>query len=285
MKCVNPRRLPNKGSVNPPFDSYVLVSCGKCYSCLANRRRGWLFRLQNENLDSFLTVFCSFTYDEANRPYDHLVDKVHLQKFFKRLRNFVKFTYYAIGEYGTNTHREHYHAVIFFKELIPLYQLEDYVALIRDLWAVGFVSVSRCTYRRLNYVLHYHTRPKLIDGRPTFQLFSKGLGLSFINTDLVSYLLKSNSRVIHDYNGNSYVIPRYYFKKLKDMLISTPQGLTSLSERFFEPDYHTVDEECLRVFGKHIWQISEKVYVSYLSSKVAVDGRKLVKYNNQDKML
>lgn len=285
MKCVNPRRLPNKGSVNPPFDSFIQVSCGKCYACLSNRRRSWLFRLQNEHLASKLSLFCSFTYSDDCRPYDHLVHKEHLQNFFKRFRHYCKFSYYAIGEYGTHTHREHYHAVLFIKTLIDGFRLEDYVELIRNVWSVGFVSVSRCTYRRLNYILHYHTRPKLIDGRPTFQLFSKGMGVDFINQELLRYLIDSESRIIHDYNGNVYVIPRYYFKKIKDMLISTPAGLVSLPGNNFVDYVNRFDKECFQVFGKHLWQISQTQYADYMHDKVSADSRKLKKYNNQDKMI
>lgn len=286
MKCVAPRRLPNKAAGNPPYDSYILCACGKCYACLANRRRSWLFRLQNEHLNSsILTVFCSFTYDDCFRPYDHLVHKEHLQAFFKRLRDTCKFTYYAIGEYGTNTKREHYHAVIFFKSVPAGYVKEDVYELIDKLWFYGFTSVSRATYRRLNYVLHYHTRPKEIDGRKTFQLFSKGLGVSFINTDLVRYLLDTNSRIIHDYNGSTYVIPRYYFKKLKDMIVSTPAGFTQIQSLSFETDFHREDDECVKVFGRHIWQISQRQYVDYFFDRISSDNRKLNKYHNQDKML
>lgn len=282
MRCVNPRRLPNPYPRNLPYDAYINVSCGKCYACLANRRRQWLFRLMNENLNSSLTVFLTLTYDPELIPLDQCVKKSHLQKFFKKLRHFYDFKYYAIGEYGTNTHRPHYHAVLFIKN--PGVFLDDVLWSIDDCWSMGFVAVSRATYRRLNYVLHYHVRPKVVDNRPTFSVMSKGLGLGFINADYLNYIMSSNSSVIHDYNGNIYVVPRYYRKKLRDMLVSTDNGIFKFDDTFVN-SYKRLDDDFFKVYGKHMYQLSGDVIANYLHARVDADTRKLNKYNNQDKYL
>lgn len=282
MKCVNPRRIPNPKAKGVE-DAYLLVSCGKCYACLANRRRSWLFRLQNESLNSKMTLFCTFTYDEDN--CDGWLHKEHLQEFFKRLRNYESFRYYAIGEYGTNTHRPHYHCVLFLKSVNAGSILDDFVLLIDGLWKKGFTAVSRASYRRLNYVLHYHTRPKEINGRSTFQLFSKGLGIDFIDKSYLRYLKSTNSSIVHDYNGNAYVVPRYYRKKLKEMLINTPDGLFQLPDKEFSiiNDARNDDEDFYKIYGRHLYEVSSSIVASYLHDCVAKDTNKLIKYNNQDK--
>lgn len=121
MKCVNPRKLLNRAATGLD-DYYIQVSCGKCYACLANRRRSWLFRLMHENLNSVITLFVTLTYDQLSMLRDGTLTqgvlvKKHLQDFLKRLRNYEQFTYYCIGEYGTNTHRPHYHCALFLSLL------------------------------------------------------------------------------------------------------------------------------------------------------------------------
>lgn len=283
MMCVNPRRLPNPNATGV-HDAYIRISCGKCYACLANRRRSWLFRLQNESLDSQMSLFVTLTYEDEN--CDGWLHKDHVQKFFKRLRRKgLSFRYYSIGEYGTTTMRPHYHVVLFIKNL-PLGRcLDDYAWLIRDCWPAGFVQVSRAHYRRLNYVLHYHTRPKVVNGRPTFCLFSKGLGVSFLNGEYLRWLMQTDSSVLHDWNGSTYVVPRYYRKKIKDMIVSTPKGLFQFSDKEFSMSLHDDDDNFFRVHGRHLYEVSEKVLLSYSDDVRKKDTYKLKNYNKQDKFV
>lgn len=281
MKCVNPRRLPNPNATGV-YDSHILCACGKCYACLSNRRRSWLFRLQYESLNSVITLFTTLTYSDDN--CDGLVHKDHLQKFFKRLRHYEDFSYYAIGEYGTHTHRPHYHVVFFFKSSPTDFPLDSLSRLIDYNWNYGLTSVSRASYRRLNYILHYHTRPKEVDGRKTFALYSKGLGMDFITSDMVQYLLNSNSSIIHDYNGHVYVLPRYYRKKISNMIVAGDE-LRIFSSKPFLSDSKDADKEFYKNFHKHLYQVSEFQILTDIQDRIAKDANKLLKYNNQDKLI
>ena len=277
MLCVNPRKLPNKAATGL-HDAFIQVSCGKCYACLSNRRRSWLFRLQQEELNSVGTYFCTFTYDPEY--YDGFVHKSDLQKFFKKLRHYEDFTYYAIGEYGTHTFRGHAHAVIFFKSLPINCTTDDLHELLCSLWSKGFISVSRATYRRLNYVLHYHTRPKEpAPGLKTFQMFSKGLGIDFIDDKLIDYLVSTKKTTINDFNGNTYVIPRYYRKKLLE------QGFkVDAPQKVFDSD--NWKKRISRTFKTDkMFEISEFRKANYMSEVVQADKKKLKKFNNQDKYI
>lgn len=281
MKCVNPRRLPNPAAKGVE-DAFIMCSCGKCYACLSNRRRSWLFRLQNESLDSVITLFCTLTYNDVS--CDGYVHKDHLQKFFKKLRHYEEFKYYAIGEYGTKTQRPHYHCVIFFKSAPDSYPLDNLSRVIDYCWSQGHVSVSRAHYRRLNYVLHYHVRPKEINGKKTFSLYSKALGIGFLTRDYLHYLMATNSSVIHDFNGNIYVVPRYYRKKLKDIAFIGNTS-TSFFDSSFVIDLKRDDNEFFKQFGKHLYETSVDQVNAFLRDRILFDQRKLNNYNNQDKFI
>lgn len=282
MKCVNPRKLPN-GASTCIEDAYIQVSCGKCYACLSNRRRSWLFRLMHENLNSVITLFVTLTYDELNvlrsaaEPSVLYLNKSDLQNFIKRLRNYEDFRFYAIGEYGSNTGRPHMHLCIFFKTAPAINPLDELTFLINKLWNKGFVSVSRATYRRLNYVLHYHVRPKEINGRKTFQLFSKSLGIQFLDENMISYLVNSKKSLIKDFNGNSYVVPRYYRKKL----IEQGYDVDSPKPKIYSSDWSK--EAIEKAFGKKLYQIKDVDIAQYLIDRKTISMSKINNYNTQDK--
>lgn len=277
MKCVNPRRLVNPAAVGLD-DYYILVPCGKCYACLSNRRRSWLFRLKIEQMHSLMSFFCTFTYDDDF--CDGFLHKKHLQDFFKRFRSRYKCTHYSIGEYGTTTFRPHYHSVVFVKcdsDGDVDFDFAKVRSFIISKWPFGFCSVSKCSYRRLNYVLHYHTRPKLVNGKKTFQTFSKGMGLDYLTDEIINFLVSSKSKTIIDLNGGRYVIPRYYRKKLVEQGYDIDGILPELT------NYPVQRIE--QVFGRKIYQISDFEIQNYLHSLVSNDKTKLFKYNSQDKFI
>lgn len=257
MKCPHPITLKGDNSnearirriiqgQNDIQGSYQ-VPCGKCYVCLGKRRADWAFRLHAEALasDTTDTLFITITYDdESVVQVDYLVRKRELQTLFKELRNSgCMFKYYAIGEYGSHTHRPHFHAMIFLKAKDGL--VTDRVQFVNNLeyyWQVfdsknspvkskGFIKVDDISPARVNYVLHYHIRPKEVpgeapelyetnkDGQPVlvgkpFAISSQGLGLEFIsNPALLETLRNSDEMVVHDMFQRSGRLPRYYRKK------------------------------------------------------------------------
>lgn len=276
MRCVNPRRLPNPAATGID-DAFIQAGCGKCYACLSNRRRGWLFRLYHEHINSLFSLFVTFTYDDVCMPSDQSLHKEHLQKFFKKLRHYDEFTYYAIGEYGTTTFRPHYHAIIFFKSSSDC-SILDYYELVNRLWSFGFTYCCRVNYRRLNYVLHYHTRPKEpIQGKKTFQIFSKGLGIGFLDDNCIDYLVHSGKTTVRDFNGNLYVVPRYYRKKLTELGYNLPAVTIT------DKDYTVQRIE--KVFHKKIYEISTIKVAGHIRDLVRKSNIKISKYNNQDKFI
>ena len=135
MPCYHPATgyLPRDGSKKLTFrkaegyvDKPVKVSCGQCYGCLLERSRQWAVRCMHETQMSSDPIsgiqhnsFITLTYDQVNLPDHASLEVEHWQLFAKRLRkNVGPFRYYHCGEYGEDTQRPHYHAVIWGQDFL-----------------------------------------------------------------------------------------------------------------------------------------------------------------------
>ncbi len=104
------------GEVKP---MYLVVPCGHCDICRDRKYREYMGRAQAEtNRWSEMPLFITFTYDDNHLPEDGL-NKRDIQLFLKRLRfrleNYGhqnRLRYIVCGEYGKNTHRAHYHMLL-----------------------------------------------------------------------------------------------------------------------------------------------------------------------------
>ena len=98
---------------NPIYVKEMIVPCGKCFTCRSKYRLSWQLRLQHELLSyNYNAMFLTLTYDDDNLPTNETLVKKDVQDFIKRLRKFyndVKIRYFAVGEYGSEKHRPHYH--------------------------------------------------------------------------------------------------------------------------------------------------------------------------------
>lgn len=64
-------------------------------------------------------AFLTLTYNDRHVPSNFGLRRDDLTNFFKRLRHLVRpFRYLASGEYGTLSHRPHYHALIFGEDFL-----------------------------------------------------------------------------------------------------------------------------------------------------------------------
>ena len=99
------------------------VPCGQCIGCRLLRSVMWASRIMHElqcpglpEIEPHTGCFITLTYDEENLPNDHSLDKTEFQRFLKRFRKAIypnKIRYFMCGEYGDNSWRPHYHAIIF----------------------------------------------------------------------------------------------------------------------------------------------------------------------------
>ena len=170
--------ISNKAFIRPR--EQIEVPCGKCVGCRLEYSRQWAYRCMLEAKQYEHNAYITLTYDQnnvtwvmgANRetgeiePVTTLVPE-HLTKFMKDLRRYYKYHYnhegirfYACGEYGSETHRAHYHLIIFN---LPIYDKEkffinangDQVYLsktIDEIWGKGITSVGDVTWNSAAYV-------------------------------------------------------------------------------------------------------------------------------------
>ena len=208
MNCSKPVRLTSK------YGAEYWVPCGKCICCRASKAKEWAQRLKNEQSEWDREGFLTLTYDDANLPKLGHLEKDDLSQFFKRLRFHLgdkKIKYFACGEYGSQTWRPHYHAIIFGIDS------RDVDAVLKA-WKKGErVSLDPVLPGGIEYVTGYVR--KKIDikysvykrrGLPLpFQRQSQGLGLAWALKN--QHILESNGLTRE---GKNISIPRYYMRKL-----------------------------------------------------------------------
>lgn len=109
---------------------------------------------------SFLTL----TYSDDELPEDQGLDVTHWQKFAKRVRKALgPFRFIHCGEYGGQTHRPHYHALVFGQDFA-----EDRVhwkgsgahrlhvsPRLDELWSHGQVLIGDVSWTTASYVAGY----------------------------------------------------------------------------------------------------------------------------------
>jgi len=161
--------------------------------------------------------FVTMTYNDDHMPANGSLSKDELQRFFKRLRKRLaesgrRMKYFASGEYGDQTVRPHYHAVMFGIGDADL-------SLIEDEWDLGFVYMGSVSYDSARYVADY-VQKKLVDGMeslydgrlPEFSLKSNGLGRRYVEDNW----FRLQDDLCFTLRGVRMSLPRYYVKVLKE---------------------------------------------------------------------
>lgn len=246
LKIENPRGF---------FDVYNFVKeysvpCGKCVGCQKDRAKVWSMRLMAEYKTSINAYFITLTYDEEHLPKNNQVNKKELQKFFKSLKDFYRYNfnyfgirYFAVGEYGSNSWRPHYHFIVYnipldstdfelFNIKVPkndfLFRLREreqsssgvlFESLfLRKLWnkginRIGRVSIESCSYvarycnKKINRDIDIKKALESINFQPEFMICSKNLGKNWYlqNTE---NLLNNNLKMT--FQGKIVGVPRYF---------------------------------------------------------------------------
>lgn len=205
--------LSNGREMGTPFP------CGQCLFCRINKSREWTHRILLESMMHAKCCFVTLTYNDECLPSDGLVSKSELQKFFKRLRYYgnCNIRYYGVGEYGSDSLRPHYHAIVYGLGV------ED-VELIGKAWRFGFVSVGDVTKDSARYVTKYvikgmakkdveiHKKEFMISSR-------KGGGIGAPALDMIASRLKgvNVNRVVRElfYGKRALPLGRYLTEKLR----------------------------------------------------------------------
>lgn len=227
MRCTGPVTI--KKNLNPVlYPDGLEVPCGKCLACRIKKRSEWALRMTLESYYWLEKSFITLTYNDENLPPNGSLQKAELQKFIKRVRKRLdeknrKIKYFACGEYGDQTGRPHYHAIIFGLGL----QEED-KEIVMQSWrkcswdneSIRKNSFGLVESESIRYVAQYIDKKYTGDmaereykekGRePVFRLCSAGIGKQYME----EYQDDIKDRLIITINGVKYSLPRYFVKKL-----------------------------------------------------------------------
>lgn len=154
MACYHPLRAyrSRSGAVSlgreVPDSSPLALPCGGCLGCRTDRARGWALRCYLELQSHDAAVFTTLTYAPDQVPPS--LQKDHLSAFLKRLRARKRggLRFFASGEYGEQTSRPHYHAILYGCS-------ERDAGTIEEAWGKGFTRTESVTPARIAYVAGY----------------------------------------------------------------------------------------------------------------------------------
>lgn len=144
----------------------MAVPCGHCILCREEQARQWAVRITHEADSWEESSFITLTYDDEHLPEHNSLRYADLQKFWKRLRKQIgPLRYYAVGEYGDDTQRPHYHACLFGIAFIEgRRMLRDTPTalwthpILERCWGMGNVSVGALTFETARYTAGYVTK-------------------------------------------------------------------------------------------------------------------------------
>lgn len=165
---------------NPYMAGNVPFGCGQCLPCRINRRRLWTWRMYYESQLSDDNCFVTLTYADEFLPAGGSLAPSDLRNFLKRLRKSYqprRIRFFAVGEYGDESQRPHYHAVLFG---IGAFAAE----LIHRAWKKGLTRTDEFNETTAAYVAGYtvkkmtsHDDPRLNGRYPEFARMSLKPGI------------------------------------------------------------------------------------------------------------
>jgi len=276
-------------------DIYIPVGCGNCPYCVNRRVNEWSFRLMQEHKQCDTAYFVTLTYDPMSIPYSprgyKTLEKNDLKRFFKRLRYYHSdkriytnmrdlgiyqkkpIKYYACGEYGTQTKRPHYHAIIFNAHHKDIERSWDVVKN-QDGQEVraGDIHIGQVTLASCRYVMKYMAKktdkpyPYPWDGQKQFSFKSNGLGKDYLTKEMIKWHRASYSRNYCVYlGGYKCSMPRYY----RDKIWTTKDEQLELMYHISD----AMDEEYYK--QKKIAESKGKSYIDLINSMKRIDVTKL----------
>ena len=251
------------GIISPFADKaitdYVQIPCGKCIGCRLDQSRHWANRCMMEASQYAYNCFVTLTYNDDHLPYSSSVDclgnerqtptlvKRDLQLFMKRLRkkfgNGIRF--FACGEYGEQSHRPHYHLILFnfdFQDKQFLYTKDGYNYFISDslskIWTNGFSIIGDCTWDSCCYVARYVTKKLYGDVAP-YEEFNivppflncsnrPGIGRAYFEDNKEDFI-KYGEKYLNGSSESIRLISNRYTDKI--LASSFPQEFESFKEK------------------------------------------------------
>lgn len=253
-------------TINPALEHMrKQVPCGDCPECINLKSSGWALRVSEELKHAHNAYFLTFTYDETTVPmvdfetgefrrgkqdsklFRSTLLKSDLQNTFKRYRrrfdrkygkipNKLQLKYYAVGEYGSQTQRPHYHAIVFNIDLdLMLRSWND----TKQKKLNGNIDVGTVQPQSIRYVTNYIISKgyyKYQQKESPFAIMSKGLGKKYVERMKKYHILRMDSQVPLE-NGFKIAMPRY----LKEKIFDTDElmrNIAIINKAIYEEQFH-----------------------------------------------
>lgn len=263
MKCAYPR-------INADRVEYP---CGQCINCRINKRRKWVLRNFLELHDHLTASFVTLTYDPEHLPERALIDKKHVQLFFKKVRReFGPVRYFGCGEYGSKNQRPHYHFIIY--GIPPYLRGTASFKRLNDCWwdnktksPRGSIDVGDVTMESIQYVAGYTLKA----GQPvdwcyavpprSFMSRRPGIGKDgFLRLaagiDNADYAIKTDGPHVLRVKDRLLPVDRY-FKKL---FFDNSQYFSSAHQEKWEPTLvQCAEQELLQHFATERERIERRI--------------------------
>lgn len=274
--------IDNELKLNPDA---ITIPCGKCIGCQLDKSLDWAARLSMELKYHDSAYFVTLTYSNDCVPVREYIDEMtgevckaqslckrDFQLFMKRLRETFKndsIRFFCAGEYGSNTMRPHYHAIIFGLHLDDLkpykksphgfqYWTSDSLSRVwsvcRDgvVSPIGFAVVADVSFETCAYTARYVTKKlygknsefyERCNIEPPWCLMSRKPGIGY------QYLLDHPESVANDSivlsQGRKVKNPRYFMKQLEltnpDLAVKIKDARKTVSENNFEAQLEETD--------------------------------------------
>lgn len=285
MKC------PHLIVVKNSYGQVREVPCGQCAACRLNKAREWSIRIMNEMNYYDASCFLTLTYEDSNLPENRSLVKKDLQNFLKRFRNEFSYPirYYASGEYGEETHRPHYHLIVFGVSCDnPVFKNRKFSRSKKgkvgyechlDSWPQGLAYVGDVTYDSACYVAKYTM--KKVKGKKAYEAYeAKGIQPEFSLMSLkpgigARYLRDNHNRLkmrkyVIGKNGCKVGLPRYY----RDKLFS-PIEKDLMAQKFMVESHEQLRNRAFEV-GKHVLDLDRDIAVgreNIMNSFIEMKGK------------
>lgn len=141
----------------------IEIPCGQCIGCRLQRQQMWAFRCLAEASQHRNNWFCTLTYSPESLPQHGSLRHRDWQLFAKRARRRLgPFRYLMCGEYGEQTQRPHYHALLFgldVPDVEPFSVRGSHTvyrsAHLEKLWGLGLVELGSVTAQSARYCASY----------------------------------------------------------------------------------------------------------------------------------
>lgn len=205
---------------------FLSVPCSSCIGCIKAHAQAWAFRCHLEGTRLPHNAFGTLTYDNSNLPFTLQIE--HLQKFVRALRQraAIPLRFFASGEYGSKTHRPHYHVILFGFDAVGT----QHQAMVQDSWGRGQARTEPLTPARISYCAGYtdkkcedrflsvaHCDPETGEAwQPPFINMSRRPGIGSHARQW-----KNSWRLFAIHDGNKLPVPRYLHQAWRETATET----------------------------------------------------------------